>query len=271
VPDPVVIDDPADARLDDYRSLRDPARRGELEAQRGVLVAEGTVPIRTLLRSGRRVRSLLLVPREHVRLSPELRHVDAPVYLADLALLTEVAGYDVHRGALAAADRFAPAEPEAVLAEARRVLVLEAATNLENIGGAFRNAAAFGFDAVLLDPACGDPLVRRIVRVSSGHVLTLPFARLPALPGGLAPLRAAGFELVALTPAADAEPLAALRPAPGARVALLVGSEGPGLRPATLAAVDRRVRIPLAPEVDSLNLSVAAAIAMHHVSLVHDR
>jgi len=212
------------------------------------------------------VRSLLLAPREHERLAAALEGVDAPVYLADRTLMAQVAGFDVHRGALAAADRFAPSDAADAIRDARRVLVLEGSSSLENIGGAFRNAAAFGFGAVLLDPACGDPLGRRPVRVSAGHTLTVPFARLSELPEGLAPLRAAGLELVALTPAPDAEPLAALRPSATDRVALLAGAEGPGLRPATLAAADRRVRIPLAPGVDSLNLAVAAAVAMHHVS-----
>jgi tRNA G18 (ribose-2'-O)-methylase SpoU len=262
----IVVDDPADPRLDDYRGLRDPAGRARVEEHRGVLVAEGVVPIRTLLGSGRRVRSLLLHPRELDRLAADLAAVEAPVYVASRATMRSVAGFDVHRGALAAADRFAPSPAAEVVRGARRLLVIEGSTSVENVGLAFRNAAAFGFGGVLLDPACGDPLTRRAVRVSCGHVLTVPFARLQRLPDGLRPLQEAGVTIAALTPAADAEPLDALRPAAGEALALLVGSEGSGLDAATLAAADRRVRIPLAPGVDSLNLAVAAAIAMHHVA-----
>ncbi len=262
------VGDPADPRLDDYRDLRDLERRAGVEAARGVLIAEGTVPIRTLLGSGRRVRSLLLVAREHARLADDLASVDVPVYVAELDLLRAVAGFDVHRGALAAADRFEPPAAAELLRTARRLAVLEGATSIENVAGVFRNAAAFGFDGVLLDPACGDPLVRRAVRVSAGHTLTVPFARIDGVPAALGELRSAGFASVALTPHADAEPIDRLEPAAGERVALLLGAEGAGLTDAALAGADRRVRIPMAPGVDSLNLAVAGAVAMHRVALL---
>jgi tRNA G18 (ribose-2'-O)-methylase SpoU len=118
---------------------------------------------------------------------------------------------------------------------------------------------------VLLDPTTADPLYRRSVRVSLGHVLRVPWARLPGLPDGLAVVREHGLALVALTPAPDAEPIDALGTEPGP-IALLLGAEGPGLTPATLAAADRRARIPLAPGVDSLNVATAAAIAFHHLA-----
>src|SRR5690606_3553433 len=131
---PIAIDDPDDPRLDDYRALRDPVLRAVVERQRGVLIAEGVVPIRTLLGSGRRVRSLLLHPREHARLADVLPAVDAPVYVVSREVMAAVAGFDVHRGALAAADRFPPAPAADLLASAQRVVVLEGATSLENIG-----------------------------------------------------------------------------------------------------------------------------------------
>jgi tRNA G18 (ribose-2'-O)-methylase SpoU len=130
----------------------------------------------------------------------------------------------------------------------------------ENLGALFRNAAALGVGAVLLDDRCCDPFYRRSVRVSMGHVLTVPWARLEPWPAALATVRAAGFALYALTPAADAEPLGELGPRPG-QVAVLLGAEGPGLSPAALRAADRRVRIPMGAGVDSLNLASAAAIA----------
>jgi tRNA G18 (ribose-2'-O)-methylase SpoU len=142
--------------------------------------------------------------------------------------------------------------------------VLEAVNDHENIGALFRNAAAFGVDAVVLDPTTTDPLYRRSTRVSLGHVLRVPFARVldGEWPAALDKLRTAGFTTVALTPDADAETLGRLVAARPPRVALLVGAEGPGLSAPALAAADRRVRIPMAPGVDSVNVATAAAIAL---------
>src|SRR5262249_26963178 len=158
-----------------------------------------------------------------------------------------------HRGVLASADRPPPADPAALVAGARLVAVTEGLGDHENVGGLFRNAAAFGVDAVLLDPTTADPLYRRSVRVSLGHVLRVPWARAGARPGGPGGAGAGGLGGGALPPAAPAEPLAAL--VPGSPRALVVGAEGPGLTAATLAAADRRVRIPLAAGVDSLNVA----------------
>ena len=143
--------------------------------------------------------------------------------------------------------------------------VLEGAGDHENLGALFRNAAALGVDGVLLGPRCADPLYRRSVRVSMGHVLRVPFAELAGRwPGALDTVRAAGLTVAALTPAADAVPLARAGLA-GQRVALVLGAEGPGLTPEALAAADVRVRIPMATGVDSLNVATAAAIAFHAV------
>ena len=266
VPVPAVtrISDPSDPRVQDYAALRQPERRMRLEGERGLFVAEGALSVATLLRSRRRVRSLLLLPRELERLAPELSGLDAPVYVADRAVLAAIAGFDVHRGVLAAADRFPAPPPDELLSAARRVLVLEGVGDHENLGALFRSAAGLGLDGVLLDPRCADPLYRRSVRVSLGHVVRVPFAHLDALPAGLDPLRRAGFAVVALTPAADALDIAEDRPAADDRLAILLGTEGPGLSAESLAAADRRVRIPLAAGVDSLNVAAAGAIAMHH-------
>ena len=142
----------------------------------------------------------------------------------------------------------------------KHLAVLEGINDHENLGALFRNAAALGVDAVLLGPGCADPLYRRSVRVSMGHVLRVPFAPLSRWPGDLRVLQAAGFRIVALTPAADAVPLAQAGVATG-RVAWLLGAEGPGLSAAALGAADLVVRIPMVPEVDSLNVATAAAIA----------
>jgi len=193
--------------------------------------------------------------------------VDAPVYLVTQEVMEAIAGFRFHRGALAAADRAPLADAADVVAGTDRLLVVEGVSDNENLGGLFRNAAAFGVGGVLLDPTTADPLYRRSVRVSSGHVLRIPFARVPDWPvPAIARLQAQGFEVAALTPSPTADDLRTLAPAAGRRWALVVGAEGPGLSPAALAAADRRVRITMAPGVDSLNVATAAAIALHHLA-----
>jgi tRNA G18 (ribose-2'-O)-methylase SpoU len=222
--------------------------------------------IRALLRSPYRVRSLLLTELRWRALAAELEHIDAPVYIAAQAVVNEVSGFALHRGALASADRLPLAEPEELCRDAALVVVTEGINDHENLGALFRNAAAFGADAVLLDPTSCDPLYRRAVRVSMGHVLRVPFTRIDGGPTGIARLQRLGFEVVALTPSGAADDIGALRGSDRVRRALLVGAEGPGLAAATLAAADRRVRISMAPGVDSLNVATAAAIALHELA-----
>jgi tRNA G18 (ribose-2'-O)-methylase SpoU len=187
---------------------------------------------------------------------------------------------------LASADRATPADVTALLSTARTLAVLEGINDHENLGALFRNAAALGVDGVLLGARCADPLYRRSVRVSMGHVLRVPFATLARWPQDLDMLRRSGFRIVALTPREGSVPLAGARfagvqpagvqPAgarladvrlAGARVALLFGAEGPGLSPEALAAADELVGIPMADGVDSLNVATAAAIAFYEVGL----
>jgi tRNA G18 (ribose-2'-O)-methylase SpoU len=257
------LDDPDDPRLDDFRHLRDPELRRATEER--VYVAESPLVVRHLLRSGRPVRSVLVDEARLAKLAPDLAGHPVPVRVVPPALLAQVVGFDLHRGALAAGERWPLPAPSTVLEPAQVVLVLERVNDHENLGIALRTAAALGADAVLLCPECSDPLYRRCLRVSIGHALTVPWTRLDPWPGGLDDLRAAGFVRIALTPDAAAEPLRAVRPAPGDRLALLVGAEGPGLRAEVLDAADRRVRIPMLAGVDSLNVATAAAIALHHV------
>jgi tRNA G18 (ribose-2'-O)-methylase SpoU len=248
--------DPADPRLDDFRNLTDADVRPD---RRGIVIAEGVNVVERMASSAYPMRAVIGVPARLEALAPVLEGRGVAQYALDKWELSEVVGFRVTRGVLASADRLPSPDPAALLATARRVAVLEGLNDFENIGALFRNAAAFGLDAVLLDPRCADPLYRRSVRVSMGHVLNVPFGVLPDPPSAaLELLREHGLHTVALTPAGEAD-LRTL-PAPE-RWAVLLGAEGPGLSPATLAAADARARIPMAPRVDSLNVATAAAVA----------
>ena len=222
--------------------------------------------IRRLLVSTYPVRSLLLLPSRAEDLAPDMEGCPASVFVAERAVLAEVAGFDVHRGALAIADRRALADPTALLTASHTVAVLEGLNDHENLGAVVRSAAALGVDAIFLDPTCADPLYRRAVRVSMGEILFLPWTRLTPWPDGLAQVRAAGFTVIALTPAHDAEPLDQVLDRMHGPIALLLGAEGPGLSPAAQLAADHRARIPIRAGVDSLNVGHAAAIAFHSVA-----
>ena len=260
-----------DPRVADYRNIRD----ADLMGRRGLFMAEGRLVVRTLLtQSGFRARSVLVTEPalESLRDALVPGPGGPPVYLADQGLLNEIAGLDVHRGCLAAGDRGAPFSVAEALKKAgsgaSMVLALEDLTNHDNVGGLFRNALAFGAGAVVLGPRCCDPLYRKSIRVSMGAALRVPFARGEDWSQIAGALREAGFVTVALTPGADASDLDAL--ASGAerprRVAVLVGAEGPGLSAEALRAADLRVRIAMAPGVDSLNVATAAGIAMHRLA-----
>lgn len=244
------VDDPTDLRLADYLDLR-----GGRPPANGPVIVEGFLAIEALAGSRYQVRSALVSERKLDRLPP--LPGDPPIYVADDAVLQATVGFDLHRGAVASADRPAPLDVDEVVRAAGTVLVLERVNDLENLGVLFRNARAFAVDAVVLDPETADPLNRRTVRVSLGHVLHVRFARATAWPGALDTVRAAGLTVIALTPAGD--PLPERLPP---RAAYLVGAEGPGLTDAALAAADRRARIPMAAGVDSLNVATAAGIAL---------
>lgn len=258
-----VIDvaDPADPRLDDFRDLKNADRRPDLPGRKGLVIAEGTIVVRRMLDSRFAATGLLGVARRYEELAADLAGLDVPYYRATAEVMAEVVGFHLNRGVLAVARRPAELDPADVLAEARTVAVLEGVNDHENLGSIFRNAAGLGADAVLFGDRCADPLYRRAVRVSMGHALRVPFARLPEWPGGLAELRRRGFRTIALTPDPSAVTLAAAMT--GDRVALLLGAEGPGLTEEAMAATDIRARIPMSPGTDSLNVATAAAMAFY--------
>lgn len=262
------VEDVSDERLDDFRDLSRADRRPDRPGGRGLVIGEGTVVVLRLLESKYPVRSLLGVRRRIEELDAELGGIDCPAYVASAEVMAEVVGFHLNRGVLAVADRAAPPSVTELVARAGTLAVLEGVGDHENLGALFRNAAAMGVGGVLLGPGCSDPLYRRSVRVSMGHVLRVPFAELPEWPAGLERLRRAGFRIGALTPRADAVPLRSFADHAGERVALLLGSEGHGLTEQAIAAADAAVRIPMADGVDSLNVATAAAISFYELASV---
>ncbi|AKK02609.1 TrmH family RNA methyltransferase [Corynebacterium epidermidicanis] len=259
------IDDPADPRLDPFRDLKHSDQSGK-----GLVIAEGPLIVRRLLESRYPVRAIVgfaakidtFLAEEGV---PELV-ADLPIYVVSRELLAEVAGFDMHRGLLAAADRAEPATVAEALEGAKTIAILEGVGDHENIGSIFRNAAGMEVDAILFGAACADPLYRRSVRVSMGHVLRLPFAYLDGSPTtwhhSLKPLVDDGWRLISLTPNTETLLKGALADNPE-KVAFLVGSEGPGLTERAMRATQVRAKIPMAEGTDSLNLATAAAIAFY--------
>jgi tRNA G18 (ribose-2'-O)-methylase SpoU len=266
---PVIrVEELGDRRLEDYRNVRDP----ELLRRRGLFMAEGRLVVERLLQldgKSHSVQSILVSPASFAGLEPRLAaRPDLPIYLCSTEELASIVGFNLHRGCLALASRPPDRDPTGVMAHGDVVLVLEDVADADNIGSAFRNAAAFGAGGVLLSPACCDPLYRKAIRTSMGGVFDMPYARLRDWPKDLWELKHRGFALVALTPREPAIDLADFtRRQPRPRLALLVGAEGRGLTAEAEALADVRVRIPMKPGVDSLNLATATGIALYHLSV----
>ena len=260
--DVIRVDDPADPRLADYLRLTDSSLRMSLEAAHGLFIAEGEKVIRRALGAGYPVRSLLVTPDRLAGLADQTGA--GPVYVVAPDVAQKITGYRVHRGALASMARRPLPGVGDVVAGHDKILVLEDLVDHGNVGAIFRCAAALGVGAVVLAPRCADPLYRRAVKVSMGAVFAVPYARMTDWYGGLAGLRAVGFQLLALVPDQSAAPLVA----PGGRVALLLGSEGDGLSARWRHEADQSVCIPMSPQamalgVDSLNVVAAAAVACY--------
>jgi tRNA G18 (ribose-2'-O)-methylase SpoU len=265
MPTVIEVASPDDPRLGDYVGLTDVALRRRFEPEHGLYLAESEKVIRRALAAGHVPRSMLMSRRWYADLEPLLGGVPrgVPVYVASDDVITELTGFHVHRGALAAMNRPAPLAVEDVVDGTRRLLVLEGTVDHTNCGAAFRSAAGLGFDAVLLDPRAADPLYRRAVRVSMGAVFDLPWARLTVWPGELDLLRRAGIVLAALSPDPHAVPLAEFARHCPQRVALIVGTEGPGLSEHARRVADVMVQIPMSGAIDSLNVAAAVAVACY--------
>jgi len=272
------LDSPDDPRIALFRETRD----GDALRRAGVFLGEGPLVLERLLAHDARfaLRALLIDERRaEESLAPVGRAErppaeDVPMFIAPPPEIESIIGFRFHQGVLALGER--AEEPDArafaqALAlpdgEPCTLVALENLVDHDNIGSAFRNAAGFGVAGVLLSPSCGDPLYRKSIRTSMGHVLRVPFARFGRRdwPGGLDALRERGFAVVAMTPADDAVDLDAYARAlaPGRRLVALLGSEGPGLTARAMRAADARVAIPMAPGADSINVGAALAVALH--------
>ena len=266
---PVAIVECGDPRIADYQAVRE----ADLLAQRGLFVAESRIVVERLLASQRFVvRSLLVNESALAALQPALAaHSGAPeLFVAPRELISALAGYRVHQGCLALAERGAELAAETLVASARTGLLvaLEQLGDPDNVGGTFRNARAFGADGALLAPGGADPLYRKAIRVSTGATLLLPFARCASWPGELEKLRAAGWTVLAAVAepgAIDVREFGAQRALPE-RVCLLFGSEGYGLTAAARAAADACITLRMRAGFDSLNVATASGILLHHFS-----
>ena len=256
----VAIENAYDPRIADYVAIRE----RDLTGRDGKFIVEGKVTLNILLTRARfAVESVFVSESRLGPLADILAAVpdDVPIYAAQQDVMNRVAGFDIHRGILACARKGAALGFEA-LADAQTVLMLNTISNHDNVGAAFRNAAAFGADAVMLDERSCDPLYRKAIRVSAGSSLWLPYVRGGDGAEQIAALQSKGFEVWAMTPRETAEPLHEV--AVPDKVAVLLGAEGTGL-PADLIAAARAVRIPMRDGFDSVNVATAGAIALSHV------
>ena len=254
--------------LDVYARLTEAQLRARMEAERGVFIAESLKVIELALNAGCIPLSLLM-ERRHLQgqgASLMARCPDIPVYTADRDVLASLTGYALTRGILCAMQRPSPRTAESLLADARRVAVLEGIVDSTNMGAIFRSAAALGMDAVLLTPTCCDPLCRRAVRVSMGTIFQVPWARIGDCPedwpqAGMELLHKNGFATAAMALDDRAISIDDVRLRQEEKLAVLLGTEGDGLSHQTIAHCDYTVMIPMEHGVDSLNVAAASAVA----------
>lgn len=251
-----------DPRLDEFRDVRDRDRR-----QAGTFLVEGEVPFRVQAARGRHpTRAVLLAEGREEKLSDALAQLprDTPVWVVPQREMDGVVGFAIHRGVLASCARREPESVEELVRDAPSddvVVVALSVVNHDNVGGIFRNSAALGARAVLLDGVTCDPLYRKAIRVSAGAALFVPFARSDDPRALVATLARAGYHVAALSPREDAASIATLPRA--SRLALVVGAEGPGLDASVMRAATSVVRVPMVAGFDSLNVATALAIALH--------
>lgn len=283
MPRVVPLTDSSDPRLADYADVKErqlaaefgaEAFGGSPEAPYGKFYAEGKVVLHHLVRSDHATLSVLVTPAQLEVNADDLARLpgDVPVYTLPHDQMERVIGFTIHRGLLAIGARRKPLTVEQLLSSAAvhggPLVVLEDLSNHDNIGAIFRNAAALGASGILLSPRCADPLYRKSLRVSVGLALRVPWATAAHWPQDMSMLHHRGFETLALTPAGESNlaTVAAQKSKGFVRnIALMIGAEGPGLTPQTLAVARQRVSIPMATGVDSLNAATACAVALYEL------
>ncbi|MCI7733288.1 MAG: RNA methyltransferase [Dysosmobacter sp.] len=268
MPNIIEIADTSLPQLDVFARLTEGQLRSRLEPEKGIFIAESPKVIERALDAGYEPVSLLM-ERKHI--SGQGRDIiarcgDIPVYTADREVLAGLTGYQLTRGVLCAMRRPPLPSVEAVCANARRVAVLEGIVDSTNIGAIFRSAAALNMDAVLVTPTCGDPLYRRAVRVSMGTVFQIPWTRIGSGVSewpqpGIQRLRELGFKTAAMALSDTAISIEEPCLIAEKKLAIVLGTEGDGLVPRTIADCDYTVRIPMSHGVDSLNVAAASAVA----------
>ena len=268
MPHIIEITDLAQPELDVFARLTEAQLRNRLEPEKGIFIAESPKVIQCALDAGLTPVSLLM-ERRHIQGQARdilARCGEIPVYTADRETLASLTGYPLTRGILCAMRRPKLPTVEALCTGARRLAVLEGIVDSTNVGAIFRSAAALGMDGVLLTPSCGDPLYRRAARVSMGTVFQIPWTRIGSQPAdwpqsGLDKLRSLGFKTAAMALSDTSVSLEDPRLAAEDKLAIVLGTEGDGLAPATIAQCDYTVRIPMSHGVDSLNVAAASAVA----------
>lgn len=276
-----------DPRVSDYTQLTDVHLRKIREPAEGMYIAESSRVLRRALAAGHKPRSFFLAEKWLPDLADIFeQHPDVPAYIGSSALLEEITGFHLHRGAMAAMHRPAPVPLHELLAGARRVAVLEDIvdhtnasgrkvphrsriailenlTDHTNVGAVFRSAAAIGVDAVLVTPQCADPLYRRAIRVSMGTVFQVPWTRIESWPDDIELLKEAGYFVAGMSLGEGAITLDELVAQDHQNLALVFGTEGDGLKPETDRLLDARVTIPMMNGVDSLNVAASSAVAFY--------
>jgi len=259
---PVIeIADLGDPRLADFAHRTDVALKNGSRTEHGLYIAESALVLERALRAGHSPRSVLALGGT-VDEAVALVGPDVPVFSGPGELLAELTGYILHRGLIASMHRPPLPAVDELIADAKRIVVLENVSDPTNVGAIFRSVAAIGADAVLVTPRCSDPFYRRAIRVSMGTVLQVPWTRVGDWTETRELLVASGFHIAALALTPDAVSLKDFAATAPELVALVLGAEGDGLTPEAIAAADTVVQIPMAHGIDSLNVAATAAVAM---------
>ncbi|MBT4531059.1 MAG: RNA methyltransferase [Phycisphaerae bacterium] len=254
-----------DSRVDLYRSVRD----ADLRGRRHLCMVESEMVVRRLLDSSWKVHSLFLSPQKYERLAPYIKNPLLDVYVADVSLMSSISGFHIHRGTLALVHR--PDDASLGLHKIMQsleskdmfsLLLAEGITNVDNMGALFRNAAAFGVDAIVLDRTCCDPLYRKAIRVSMGHALSVPWAVVDDWATALSELKDNfGVKLIGCETGNKAKPMWEVDPSQ--KWALIMGEEKSGLSAHTISLCDELAEIPMTPRVPSINVAVASAVGLY--------